>query len=105
MPTLIGNRIKQARLFHGMLQSELANLTGLRPDHISHYETGTRNPSVNNLIKLSKALHVKTDWLLGLERAENFVLNVDKISAKDRLMLITMLKLMERANANHNSGQ
>ena len=32
---------------------------------ITTYETGIREPSFKNLIKLSRVLNVTTDWLLG----------------------------------------
>lgn len=46
-------------------QSEMAQLTGLQPSAISHFETGTRKPSFDNLRRLSDALEVTTDYLLG----------------------------------------
>lgn len=67
----IGERIAWARGHFGaavseITQQQLAELSGISAMHISHFECGRRTPHVANLIALSKALGVTTDWLLGL---------------------------------------
>ena len=37
----------------------------LQPSAVSHFETGTRKPSFDNLKRLADALRVTTDYLLG----------------------------------------
>jgi transcriptional regulator with XRE-family HTH domain len=49
----------------GLSQSDLATKTGLQPAAISHFETGARRPSFENLRRLAVALDVSTDYLLG----------------------------------------
>ena len=46
-----------------MSQSDLAELTGLKPSHINHFECNRRTPSVENAIKLAEALGVSLDEL------------------------------------------
>jgi len=48
-----------------MSQEQLADAAGLQASAISHFETGTRLPSFENLKKLADALRVSTDYLLG----------------------------------------
>lgn len=48
-----------------MSQAELAKSAGLQPSHVSHFETGRRSPSAENLRALADALGVTTDYLLG----------------------------------------
>ena len=60
------NRLVEARMNRGLTQKGLANLCGLRPSAISHFESGRRTPSIKNLVKLSKALCVSSDYLIGL---------------------------------------
>ena len=48
-----------------MSQDELAKKTTLQPSAISHFETGARKPSFDNLKRLSDALEVTADYLLG----------------------------------------
>lgn len=42
---------------------------------ISFYEVGDRIPSVEVIIKLTAALHVSTDFLLGVEKCDTFDLS------------------------------
>jgi transcriptional regulator with XRE-family HTH domain len=59
------DRLRKARQLRSLSQSELAQKTGLQPSAVSHFETGRRSPSFDNLKALSEALEVTTDYLLG----------------------------------------
>lgn len=59
------DRLKQTREARGWNQSEVAKKSGLQPAAISHFETGQRAPSFDNLRKLSDTLNVSVDFLLG----------------------------------------
>lgn len=50
-----------------LTQAQLAERAGLPAAAVSHFETGARKPSFENLVKLSEALSVTTDFLLGRE--------------------------------------
>lgn len=63
-------RLRAAREKRGLTQGELAKRAGLQMSAISHFETGTRKPSFENLRRLADALDVTTDYLLG--RSEDF---------------------------------
>src|SRR5229473_1137936 len=58
-------RLRAARETRGLNQGELAARAGLQPSAISHFETGTRKPSFDNLRRLADALDATTDYLLG----------------------------------------
>lgn len=58
-------RLRTAREFRELSQGELAQRTGLQASAVSHFETGTRKPSFDNLKRLADALRVTTDYLLG----------------------------------------
>ena len=58
-------RLREARLRRGYGQGELAAKASLPAASISHFESGTRKPSFENLRRLSQALTVSTDYLLG----------------------------------------
>jgi transcriptional regulator with XRE-family HTH domain len=59
------DRLRRAREKRGMSQAELGTKTGLKPAAVSHFETGQRSPSFDNLRKLADALNVSVDYLLG----------------------------------------
>ena len=96
-------RLRSAREYRGLTQGELATRSGLQPSAISHFETGTRKPSFDNLHLLADTLDVTIDYLLG--RVEGFkdLAGVDRLhrhyealDASDRKTaddLITMMAM------------
>lgn len=58
-------RLKAVREEKGLSQTELAAKTGLQPSAVSHFESGRRSPSFDNLRRLADALNVTIDYLLG----------------------------------------
>jgi transcriptional regulator with XRE-family HTH domain len=64
------NRLRAAREYRGLSQNDVAKLTGLNPAAVSHFETGGRKPSFDNLRLLADKLDVTTDYLLG--RVDHF---------------------------------
>lgn len=58
-------RLRTAREFRELSQGELAKRASLQASAVSHFETGTRKPSFDNLKRLADALRVTTDYLLG----------------------------------------
>ena len=65
MPNVFAERLRIARELRKLSQSELAEVADLQPSAISHFETGRRSPSFQNLKALSDALNVTTDYLIG----------------------------------------
>lgn len=59
--------LKNCRYDRKLKQIELADKTGLNASALSNFESGSRKPSIGNLIKLADALEVTTDYLLGRE--------------------------------------
>lgn len=55
---LFGQRIKKIRIDKTMSQEELAFSCGLHRTYISDVERGTRNISIDNIYKISKALNI-----------------------------------------------
>ncbi len=62
---IFSKRLKDARDLRGMNQIQLATKAGLPPASVSHFESGPRKPSFDNLKALASALDVTTDYLLG----------------------------------------
>lgn len=58
-------RLKSSRQLRDLSQTDLASKAGLPPSSVSHFESGTRKPSFENLKRLATALNVTTDYLLG----------------------------------------
>lgn len=107
MADIFPQRLKTARERRGYSQAELAKKAGLQATAISHFETGGRSPSFDNLRRLSDALSVSADYLMGRSDTEQMVgptadclfRGVERLSAEDqnmlRVMKDTMLKKEE----------
>lgn len=54
----LGNNIREARKLKGYSQEEFADIAGFSRSYYTEIETGKRNISVLNLIKIIKALKV-----------------------------------------------
>lgn len=63
--TEFATRLRQVRELAGMEQKELAALAGLPATSISHFESGRREPALDNFVAIVKALNVSADLLLG----------------------------------------
>jgi len=59
------DRLRAAREMRELSQLELAERAQLQQAAVSHYESGTRRPSLRNLRRLAEALEVTTDYLVG----------------------------------------
>jgi transcriptional regulator with XRE-family HTH domain len=57
--------LKDLREQKGLSQAELANIVGVSQGVISQYERGDRKPTNEIHLKLSKALGVSMDFLMG----------------------------------------
>lgn len=67
---VFSGRVASTRKQRMLSQAELAEISGLHPTAISHFEIGTRIPSIRNLKRLADSLEVSTDFLLGLTDAQ-----------------------------------
>lgn len=59
----LGNKIHKTREKLGISQMRLAERIHVTPDTVKQYESDIRAPSIDKLIALSEALHIKTDYL------------------------------------------
>jgi transcriptional regulator with XRE-family HTH domain len=73
-PTTIGERILLERRRHGHSQSTLGKLAGVGQRSISKIETGqSRSLDSPTVARLARALHVTTDYLLGMDQPDEEV--------------------------------
>jgi transcriptional regulator with XRE-family HTH domain len=67
LKTLLGMTIKTQRASLGISQEELAHRAGLHRTYVSDIERGVRNPSLDSVEKLARALELSVSQLF--ERA------------------------------------
>ena len=98
-------RLRTAREMRGLSQADLAAKTGLPPSSIAHFEGGKRKPSFDNLRKLSEALSVTTDYLLGraddpgaAAAADLLFRHAAKLTDNDLALATEFLKMLVKRN-------
>lgn len=67
----MGEKLKSLRLEKKLTQKQVADRIGLAISAVSSYESGTRYPSYDVLVKLARIFHVSTDYLLGITDTRN----------------------------------
>lgn len=103
-PRDFASRLRAAREGKGLSQAELAERAGLQPSAVSHFETGRRSPSFENLRFLADALGVATDYLLGREKVDTpagpaagqMFRDFAKLSAEDQDRIAEYAKMLAR---------
>lgn len=110
-PDVFQERVKRARQVRGLHQGELAMKAGLPPASISHFESGSRKPSFDNLRRLAKALDVSTDYLLGRvdqmglgAASDPIYRHVENLSERDRELAEDFLKLLAAKSQKDKQG-
>lgn len=62
----LAERIQHAMKVRGMSQADLARATGIATSNIAYIVTGkTKDPRLDSVIKIAKALDVSLDYLAG----------------------------------------
>jgi transcriptional regulator with XRE-family HTH domain len=99
MREIFPKRLKAMREKRQLSQADLAKKARLQPTAISHFETGGRSPSFDNLRRLADALNVSTDYLIGRSdepvltgpAADSLFRGLEKLSEED-LWALKMMK-------------
>ncbi len=63
----IGKRLRDLREEEGLLQKDVAKALGISRSTYTNYEQGTREPSLDMVVKLCDFYKVSADYLLGRE--------------------------------------
>lgn len=89
-------RLRQAREKRGLSQGDLAKRAGLQPSAVSHFETGQRKPSFDNLRRLADALACTTDYLLGRVDDIAAIAGADKLNRHAEKLSTDDLEIAEK---------
>ncbi len=69
---MFGERLKQLRKEHNMLQKDVADLLNVSPSTIGMYERNQRDPDTVTLQFIAKHFDVSVDYLLGRTNKRNY---------------------------------
>lgn len=105
-------RLRAAREMRELNQEKLARGAGLQASAISHFETGARKPSFDNLKRLADALNVTTDYLLGrvedpagLAGADRIYRHLGQLKGSDRQTAEDMIEMLARRAAERRQAE
>lgn len=84
----LATNIKHLRKQHKLSQQSLGDLIGSSQTSVAHYERGSREPTIDKLIEISKVLNENVDFLIG-----NVVYNQNTVSIPEKKDDITSLLL------------
>lgn len=90
---MFAERLKRARKASGFSMQDLASKVGISANMIKKYEHGQSMPTSNTLIKLSKALHVKSEYFFRQVQIPELVFEYRKKSSASK-------KILERIKAD-----
>lgn len=68
-----GYKLKEARLYAGKSQKEVANLLDTTQVQISKYETGKQDITFSRLIMLADFYGVSIDWIAGRSNSRDII--------------------------------
>lgn len=76
----LGTILGKLRTEKHLSQKQLAQKIGVEGSTVALYEQGERTPSIKVLIRLSRALGVSTDYLLGNDSERNDFIDVSGLT-------------------------
>ena len=77
---MLSDNIRSYRKKNNLSQDELAEKIGVSRQSVSFWETGQTQPTLDNIISLSKIFNISSDELLGNTESINIMQNEDTVS-------------------------
>lgn len=91
----VGERIQQCRKSRGYTQEQLAEEMNVSIQMLSNVERGNKAIRIDNLVNLSRILHVSTDYLLtGKHSAEDhnlIALQFSRLSEREQEAIASLI--------------
>ena len=92
----MGEKLKSLRLEKNLTQRQIADRIGLAISAVSSYESGSRYPSYDVLVKLSRIFHVSADYLLGITDKRN--VDVTGLNDNEIELVSQLVDILETKN-------
>lgn len=85
--------MKNLRIEWNLTQKQVADRVGVAVSAISSYESGTRYPSYDVLIKYASLFHVSSDYLLGI--SSNRSLDVSALNDHEIELISQLVEIIK----------
>lgn len=76
-----------------LTQKQVADRIGVATSAVSSYESGSRYPSYDVLIKLARLFHVSTDYLLGIANKRN--IDITELHDDEAALILQMVEMLQ----------
>ena len=90
----MGEKLRSLRTEKKLTQKQVADRIWLAISAVSSYESGSRYPSYDALIKLARIFHVSTDYLLGMTDKRN--IDVTGLSDDEIEVVSQLVEMLRR---------
>jgi transcriptional regulator with XRE-family HTH domain len=94
-------RLKQIRKAQSKTQKQVADAAGLSLSYYTEIELGKKNPNIQRLEAIAKALNVQVSEIIGQEAADEkqkLVNLIAQLSETDQKLVLQMAETLARAN-------
>ena len=91
-------KLRTLREARGLTQLQVANRIGVSKAMISAYETATKAPSIEVLIRLSRLFGVSVDYLVCVDAPK--YINVSELDDESAALIATLVSKMKTAKNN-----
>lgn len=98
---MLGERLKRMRLECHMTQPQAATALGVSKQAVSNWENGYIVPSIKLLKKLCLLYNCSSDYLLGLIRSTDFIIDTKKLTSAQVEYIQRIVKDFEKANKQY----
>lgn len=90
---MFGEKLKMLRQGQKLTQQQLADRIGVTKSLVCYYESGSRYPSYDILIKISNLFHTTTDYLLDKEKTR--IIDVTGLSEEEINAITSLVELFQ----------
>ncbi len=87
-------RIQYLREKHGMTQAALAKKLGISRNSVNLWEMSLTNPSVANVVEMTKIFHVSADYILGL--SDDVYLDISNLTSEERDVVFRLVECLNK---------
>ena len=101
----LDERLLIARNNTNLSRKQVAELIGVSESLIGLYESGTRQPSLNNLLKLAQLYKVTSDYLLGCESQTTTSISVEGLNSMETKALQQIIACFHQQKKKGNISE
>lgn len=92
----LSNKLKELRKSCNLTRSQVAKRIGVSESTIGMYESGNRQPTLENLRKLAHLYKTTTDYLLDCETSDSETLSLFGLYEEEKRLIRSLVKYFQK---------